>query len=555
MAILLEGFAERASEDEKTIRVAFENERLKKFKSRLRKAFMAGSIYFQFQFWKSYALLCRTHGGWEGLELHENPESEAHSDTLGGSPRNSLGLDGMEEFALPAGADKLVGIGRKNRAMSTFTEMTQGSTHSNTDDGTPRTPKQWHPILEGASPALGPVPPSGAPPPQGGAWKGSNKPTPPQGPPPLQLAEFGKVSPRGGMMQSSVVTPLEPLPEIPTARDNLDEDEGDEELDEEDEEYDEVGVDNKETNPFTYGNSLFLFPGDHCLRMACASVVRSPLFDQTILFFIGLNSVTMAIERPAIADDSKERLAMNVMGFIFTGIFVVEMAVKVISWGFFFGPHAYLNDYWNMLDGFLVTVSVIDFIFIFLDTDGGSVLGILRILRLLRALRPLRVINRAPKLKRVVQTLMDSLGSIWNTIMISSVVYLIFGILSVQLFSGKLFACDNTEGTYNGTSITVVTKDDCAKIGGSWDNQMYNYDNLFQALLTLFYVSSFDGWVDVMYYSIDAKAVEEQPVEDHNELVALFFIIFLLIANFFILNMFVGVIVESFQMSSDPDQA
>ena len=35
---------------------------------------MAGSIYFQFQFWKSYTVLCRAHGGWEGLEATEKPE-------------------------------------------------------------------------------------------------------------------------------------------------------------------------------------------------------------------------------------------------------------------------------------------------------------------------------------------------------------------------------------------------------------------------------------------------------------------------------------------------
>jgi tetrahydromethanopterin S-methyltransferase subunit C len=84
---------------------------------------------------------------------------------------------------------------------------------------------------------------------------------------------------------------------------------------------------------------------------------------------------------------------------------------------------------------------------------------------------------------------MDSMASIGNTIMISSVVYLIFGILSVQLFNGKLYACDSGEGVYNGTSVTVVTQADCALIGGSWDNQTYNYDNLLNALLTLFYVS------------------------------------------------------------------
>jgi len=61
--------------------------------------------------------------------------------------------------------------------------------------------------------------------------------------------------------------------------------------------------------------------------------------------------------------------------------------------------------------------------------------------------------------------------------------------------------------------------------------------------------------VDVMFYTIDAVDIGKQPIEDNRERVALYFVVFLLIANFFILNMFVGVIVESFQMSSDPDEA
>merc|ERR1719230_24175 len=55
VAILLEGFAERAAEDEKNIKLAFENERLKKFKNRLRKAFTSGSLRHIFDFWKAHA--------------------------------------------------------------------------------------------------------------------------------------------------------------------------------------------------------------------------------------------------------------------------------------------------------------------------------------------------------------------------------------------------------------------------------------------------------------------------------------------------------------------
>lgn len=63
--------------------------------------------------------------------------------------------------------------------------------------------------------------------------------------------------------------------------------------------------------------------------------------------------------------------------------------------------------------------------------------GILRVFRLLRSLRPLRVINRAPGLKLVVQTLMSSLRPIGNIVLICCTFFIIFGILGVQLFKGK----------------------------------------------------------------------------------------------------------------------
>lgn len=173
------------------------------------------------------------------------------------------------------------------------------------------------------------------------------------------------------------------------------------------------------------------------------------------------------------------------------------------------------------------------------------------------------MINRAPKLKQVVNTLILSMGMIGDTILIAMILFLIFGILSVQLFAGKLFFCnmddasselDGLQGISNGTMINIVTRQDCESAEGLWDNQNYNYDNLFSALLTLFYVSSLDGWVDVLWYTVDGKAVDLQPEKDYNLAAAMFFVAFLVIANFFILNMFVGIIVDSFQMTQTTDE-
>lgn len=56
--------------------------------------------------------------------------------------------------------------------------------------------------------------------------------------------------------------------------------------------------------------------------------------------------------------------------------------------GFYIGEQAYLRSSWNVLDGFLVFVSLIDIVVSM--AGGAKILGVLRVLRLLRTLRPLR---------------------------------------------------------------------------------------------------------------------------------------------------------------------
>ena len=109
--------------------------------------------------------------------------------------------------------------------------------------------------------------------------------------------------------------------------------------------------------------------------------------------------------------------------------------------------------------------------------------------------------------------------------------------LFFQLFKGKMFKCV-------GDLANVKTKEDClSRPGNQWINSQYNFDNLGQALMALFVLSSKDGWVSIMYTGIDAVGVDKQPIENYNEWMLLYFISFLLLVGFFVLNMFVGVVI------------
>ncbi|KRY93557.1 Voltage-dependent T-type calcium channel subunit alpha-1H [Trichinella pseudospiralis] len=275
---------------------------------------------------------------------------------------------------------------------------------------------------------------------------------------------------------------------------------------------------------------------------SCVYLSQQKWFDFCILTFIGINCITLAMERPGIPPNSFERLFLDISGYIFTVIFALEMFIKVIAKSLVFGDGAYFKNGWDFMDGTLVLISLSNLIFdLLVKSHAPKIFSVVRVLRLLRALRPLRVINRAPGVKLVVQTLISSLQPIGNIVLICCTFFIIFGILGVQLFKGKMWHCV-------GPNVAkVVNKTDClADPHNRWINHRYNFDNLGQALMSLFVVSSKDGWVSIMYQGIDAVGVDMQPIVNYFEWRMLYFISFLLLVGFFVLNMFVGVVVENF---------
>uniref|UniRef100_A0A4W5NSF4 Calcium channel, voltage-dependent, T type, alpha 1G subunit n=1 Tax=Hucho hucho TaxID=62062 RepID=A0A4W5NSF4_9TELE len=233
-------------------------------------------------------------------------------------------------------------------------------------------------------------------------------------------------------------------------------------------------------------------------RMACNKIITHKMFDHIVLVIIFLNCITIAMERPRIEAYSVERIFLTLSNYIFTAIFVAEMTVKVrMDLGD--RPYQAVNTKTrNVLPREKLS--------------SGKILGMLRVLRLLRTLRPLRVISRAPGLKLVVETLMSSLKPIGNIVVICCAFFIIFGILGVQVRSEPF--------------LQPIQKG--------------------LALMSLFVLASKDGWVDIMYDGLDAVGVDQQPQLNHNPWMLLYFISFLLIVSFFVLNMFVGVVVENF---------
>ncbi|GFY66107.1 voltage-dependent T-type calcium channel subunit alpha-1I [Trichonephila inaurata madagascariensis] len=136
--------------------------------------------------------------------------------------------------------------------------------------------------------------------------------------------------------------------------------------------------------------SLFLFSKSNCLRQICCRIAENKWFDYAILVFIASNCVTLAMERPTIPPDSYERLFLTGTNYIFIIVFTFEMIVKVMAKGLWYGRNAYFKSGWNIMDGFVVGISLVDVLLSFVAESSPKIFGILRVFRLLRSLRPLR---------------------------------------------------------------------------------------------------------------------------------------------------------------------
>lgn len=137
-------------------------------------------------------------------------------------------------------------------------------------------------------------------------------------------------------------------------------------------------------------HSLFLFSKDNSVRQYCLWLADHPYFDYVVLIFISLNCITLAMERPKIPPWSRERDFLSFANYVFTIVFGIEMLIKVVAKGLFYGKDAYFHNGWNIMDGSLVGISLFDIFLSFFAQRSPRIFGILRVFRLLRSLRPLR---------------------------------------------------------------------------------------------------------------------------------------------------------------------
>jgi voltage-gated sodium channel len=224
------------------------------------------------------------------------------------------------------------------------------------------------------------------------------------------------------------------------------------------------------------------------------SIVQDPRTERVIMALIILNAVTLGLET---SDSIMSRFgaALTVIDRIIIAVFVLEILARlVVQRGKFF------RDGWNIFDAIVVGIALAP------ATAAFSVLRALRVLRLLR------LITAVPALQRVVGGLITALPGMGSILLLIGLVFYVSAVMAVNLYG-----------------------EDYPELFGTLGRSLY----------TLFTIMTLEGWTNDVV----------NPVMEKHPYALLFFIPFIVVTTFWVLNLFIGIIVNAMQEEHEKAEA
>jgi voltage-gated sodium channel len=223
-------------------------------------------------------------------------------------------------------------------------------------------------------------------------------------------------------------------------------------------------------------------------------IVNDPRTERVIMALIIVNAVILGLETNKSLMASYGAV-LQALDHVILAVFVVEIAARVVVHRLEF-----FRDPWSVFDFIVIGIALVP------ATETFSVL------RSLRVLRVLRLITGVPTLRRVVAGLLAALPGMGSIVFLIGLIYYVFGVMATKLFG-----------------------DDYPALFGT----------LPDSLFTLFTVMTLEGWVNDV----------AKPVMEKHPYAWVFFISYIVVTTFMVLNLFIGVVVNAMQAEASKAEA
>ncbi|RVE58046.1 hypothetical protein OJAV_G00205230 [Oryzias javanicus] len=227
-------------------------------------------------------------------------------------------------------------------------------------------------------------------------------------------------------------------------------------------------------------------------------IVMDPFADLAITICIVLNTLFMAMEHYPMEPSFNDMLSIG--NKVFTSIFTVEMILKIIA----LDPYYYFQERWNIFDGIIVTISLVELCFS------------ITLLRSLRLLRVFKLAKSWPTLNTLLKIIGNSVGAMGNLTLVLAIIVFIFAVVGMQLF----------EKDYRG-NLSKITTDGRAR---------WHMMDFFHSFLIVFRVLCGE-WIETMW---DCMEVAGQTK------CLIVYMMVMVVGNLVMLNLFLALLLSSF---------
>lgn len=280
-------------------------------------------------------------------------------------------------------------------------------------------------------------------------------------------------------------------------------------------------------------------------RSFCIWLVQHSWFDHVVLTMVIVSSIFLAIESPDVTDPYALSIFQNI-NYFFLAFFAAEVLLKTFALGWLM----YLCDMWNVFD--LVVV-----VLMLADLTLASDLGYVRVFRTTRVLRALKIMNKIDEIKHFIASLLDSWPELVSIGLGFTVFIFLWGVIGISLFAGKTRFCSGaaTAGYDRCFGVSQHPQNyflvpNAWILGGGVDSPYQwsgSFDDIQSSVMALFEVSTLNNWGVIRAACVDATEKLSPPDFEHYPWYSLYFIAFVFIAVFYLLNIVISTLVNTYR--------
>ena len=276
-------------------------------------------------------------------------------------------------------------------------------------------------------------------------------------------------------------------------------------------------------------------PPEDSWRYKFFNLVVHPYFEAFIMACIIANTISMSIKY--FGQPYEMTLGIEIINYIFSAIFIVEMILKLLGMG-----GAYFKSAWNLFDFSIVWLTIFGYIITAVfNVSIGPVAGAVRAFRIGRLIR---LVRGAPKLRELINTLVLTLPALGNISAVLFLLYFIYAVMGVQLFAKvKLGDALNSQANFQsfGNAMMMLFR---SATGENWNGVMYDLGNQRDCSVgDIKYNASICGF---------SNSLDCQPLDGCGNPVAfVYYISFTLSVTFVFFNLFIAVILEASEISTE----